>query len=66
MKSYSANTTLRLSRYFGMSENFWMNLQARYDLEFQKDQLGGRLEREGHPEVRGTGRQEVDTATHAG
>lgn len=43
-----------------------MNLQARYDLEFQKDQLGGRLEREGHPEVRGTGRQEVDTATHAG
>jgi addiction module HigA family antidote len=45
-RSISADTALRLSRYFGMSENFWMNLQARYDLEIQKDQLGGRLERE--------------------
>jgi addiction module HigA family antidote len=45
-RSISADTALRLSRFFGMSENFWMNLQARYDLEIQKDQLGGRLERE--------------------
>ena len=45
-RSISADTALRLSRYFGMSENFWMNLQARYDLEIQKDQLDGRLERE--------------------
>jgi antitoxin HigA-1 len=55
-RSISADTALRLSRYFGMSENFWMNLQARYDLEVQKDQLDGRLERE----VR------VYAATHAG
>ena len=45
-RSISADTALRLSRYFGISENFWMNLQARYDLEIQKDQLDGRLERE--------------------
>jgi addiction module HigA family antidote len=45
-RSISADTALRLSRFFGMSENFWMNLQARYDLEIQKDQLDGRLERE--------------------
>ncbi|MGD0877122.1 MAG: HigA family addiction module antitoxin [Anaerolineales bacterium] len=45
-RSISADTALRLSRFFGMSENFWMNLQARYDLEIQKDQLNGRLERE--------------------
>ena len=37
----------RLSRYFGLSERFWMNLQARYDLEVEKrDRLAGRLERE--------------------
>ena len=45
-RGISADTALRLSRYFGMSENFWMNLQARYDLEVRKDQLDGRLERE--------------------
>ena len=55
-RSISADTALRLSRYFGMTENFWMNLQARYDLEIQKDQLDGRLERE----VR------VYAATHTG
>jgi addiction module HigA family antidote len=55
-RSISADTALRLSRYFGMSENFWMNLQTRYDLEIQKDQLDGRLEHE----VR------VYAATHAG
>jgi len=45
-RSVSADTALRLSRFFGMSENFWMNLQARYDLKIQKDRLAGRLERE--------------------
>ena len=45
-RSITADTALRLSRYFGMSENFWMNLQARYDLEIQKDRLAGRLDRE--------------------
>ena len=45
-RAISADTALRLSRYFGLSERFWMNLQARYDLEAEKDRLAGRLERE--------------------
>jgi antitoxin HigA-1 len=40
----SADTALRLSRYFGTSERFWMNLQARYDLEVEKDRLGTALD----------------------
>jgi len=36
----SADTGLRLARYFGTSERFWMNLQTRYDLEIEKDRLG--------------------------
>jgi addiction module HigA family antidote len=40
----SADTALRLARYFGTSERFWMNLQARYDLEIEKDRLGTTLE----------------------
>ena len=35
----SANTALRLARYFGTSERFWMNLQGRYDLELERDRL---------------------------
>ena len=42
----TADTALRLSRYFGTSERFWLNLQARYDLEIEKDRLGKRLQRE--------------------
>ena len=42
-RSVTADTALRLSRYFGNSERFWMNLQARYDLEVEKDRLGERL-----------------------
>ena len=40
----SADTALRLARYFGTSERFWMNLQARYDLEVEKDRLGTALD----------------------
>jgi addiction module HigA family antidote len=40
----SADTALRLARYFGTSERFWMNLQARYDLETEKDRLGAALD----------------------
>jgi antitoxin HigA-1 len=40
----SADTALRLARYFGTSERFWINLQARYDLEVEKDRLGGALD----------------------
>ena len=42
----SADTALRLSRYFGTTERFWMNLQTRYDLEIEKDRLGSRLDSE--------------------
>ncbi|HLC23363.1 MAG TPA: HigA family addiction module antitoxin [Dehalococcoidia bacterium] len=45
-RTISADTALRLSRYFGTSERFWMNLQARYDLEVQREQLGDRLDKE--------------------
>ena len=42
-RSISADTALRLARYFGTSERFWLNLQARFDLETEKDKLGDRL-----------------------
>src|ERR1700686_1321181 len=45
-RAISADTALRLARYFGTSERFWLNLQSRYDLEIQKDRLGKRLQRE--------------------
>lgn len=45
-RAITADTALRLSRYFGTSERFWMNLQIRYDMELQKDLLGNRLEKE--------------------
>ena len=45
-RSITADTALRLARYFGTSAAFWMNLQAQYDLEVQKDRLGSHLERE--------------------
>jgi len=38
--SITANISLRLSRYFGLSERFWINLQTLYDLEIEKDRLG--------------------------
>lgn len=46
LRAISADTALRLARYFGTSERFWLNLQARYDLEVEKDRLGKRLQRE--------------------
>jgi addiction module HigA family antidote len=45
-RAISADTALRLARYFGTSERFWLNLQARHDLEVEKDRLGKRLQRE--------------------
>ena len=42
----SADTALRLSRFFGTSERFWLNLQLRYDLETEKERLAGVLEEE--------------------
>jgi addiction module HigA family antidote len=45
-RAISADTALRLSRYFGTSERFWLNLQTRYDLEVEKERLQRRLEKE--------------------
>jgi len=45
-RSITANTALRLSRYFRLSERFWLNLQTRYDLETEKDRFKGHLEEE--------------------
>ena len=45
-RSITADTALRLSRYFGLSDRFWLNLQGRYDLELEKDKLEGRIEAE--------------------
>jgi len=45
-RAITPDTALRLSRYFGLSERFWVNLQARYDLEIEKDRLQDRLDNE--------------------
>ncbi len=45
-RGVTADTALRLARYFGTSARFWLNLQARYDLEVENDRLGGRLRKE--------------------
>lgn len=42
-RAVTADTALRLSRYFGTSARFWLNLQTQFDLEKQKDELGDRL-----------------------
>ncbi|MGB3681356.1 MAG: HigA family addiction module antitoxin [Rubrobacteraceae bacterium] len=44
-RGISADTALRLSRYFGMSENYWMNAQAHYERELVKDEMGDDIER---------------------
>lgn len=45
-RSVTADTALRLGRFFGMSPQFWLNLQTRYDLEVTEDLLEGRLDEE--------------------
>lgn len=45
-RSISADTALRLARYFGTTDRFWLNLQTRYALEIEKDRLGKRLYKE--------------------
>ncbi len=46
IRRITADTALRLGRYFGMSPQFWINLQSHYDLEVETDKLAGKLERE--------------------
>jgi addiction module HigA family antidote len=45
-RSITADTALRLARFFGTTERFWLNLQVRYDLEVEKDRLVDVLERD--------------------
>jgi addiction module HigA family antidote len=45
-RSISADTALRLSRFFGTSERFWLNLQNQYDLDIERDRLGDRLDKQ--------------------
>ena len=45
-RSVTADTALRLSRYFGTTPRFWLNLQTHHDLEVRTDELGDRLESE--------------------
>jgi addiction module HigA family antidote len=40
----TADTALRLARFFGTSDRFWINLQSRYDLEIERDQIGPALD----------------------
>lgn len=49
VRSVTADTALRLARYFGISPQFWLGLQAEYDLDVASDRLGKRLEREVRP-----------------
>jgi addiction module HigA family antidote len=48
-RSVSADSALRLARYFGTSERFWLNLQSQYDLDVVSDRIGSRLEKEISP-----------------
>jgi antitoxin HigA-1 len=48
-RAISADTALRLARYLGTSERFWLNLQAQYDLDVEYDRVGDRIEKEIEP-----------------
>ncbi len=45
-RAITADTALRLGKFFGMEAQFWMNLQSHYDLEVAKDAIAGKLERD--------------------
>ena len=47
-RSITADTALRLGRFFGMAPQFWLNLQTRFDLEVTEDRLSNRLDKEVH------------------
>ena len=51
-RAISADTALRLARAFGNSPEFWLNLQAHYDLEVEEEKIGERIERDVQPLVR--------------
>ncbi len=43
-RAVTADTALRLARFFGTTDGFWLNLQTRFDLESERDRLGNLLE----------------------
>ncbi len=45
-RAITADTALRLARFFGTSDRFWLNLQTAYDLDVERDRLAGRLTKE--------------------
>ena len=45
-RAITADTALRLARFFGTTDRFWLNLQASYDLDIERDRLAGRLNKE--------------------
>ena len=47
-RSITANTALRLAKFFGSSPEFWLNLQSHYDLELEQEKIGFKLEKEIH------------------
>lgn len=48
-RSITADTALRLARYFGTSPHYWLNLQTHYDLEVEEDRIGESIEKEVQP-----------------
>lgn len=54
-RSISADTALRLSRYFGLSDGYWINMQAHYDKELAKMRSGAEIERQVKPLTASTG-----------
>lgn len=48
-RAITPDTALRLARYFGTSAEFWMGMQATYDLELARDQVGAEIESRVHP-----------------
>ncbi|MCP4200686.1 MAG: HigA family addiction module antidote protein [bacterium] len=43
-RAVTADTALRLARFFGTTDGFWLNLQTRFDLESERDRLGNLLD----------------------
>ena len=45
-RAISANTAIRLAKYFGISPQFWLNLQSHYEIEVETDNMGTKLNKE--------------------
>jgi addiction module HigA family antidote len=64
-RSITADTALRLSRYFRMSPNFWLRLQTQYDLDMAEDQIASAIRREVRPAPRDAKTGELKPAASA-